>query len=987
MKFHWQRSDQTLKIPLRFVLIAPFVLLTIGAVGLVGYLSWHNGQQAVNDLANQLMDEVGDRVTLKLDTYLETPYVVNELNIDAIELGQINPNHLPQIERHFWRQIWRFDSVISIAVGTEDGEFTAIGRPGKDVAPVLKISTSGRETNGYLQVYNTDNQGNRSGTPEINRPYDPRERPWYVDTMRAGEPIWSEIYPDFTDPRLVITASQPLYDEVNQLKGVLSVDLLLSTIGEFLQTIEIGKQGQIFIIEQSGLLVANSTSEKPFVVVDEEVQRIQATESKNPLIRFTTAQLQKKYGDFTQIRMSQQGRFQLNQNELNQWQEWAKEQIPQSARQSFTKDFFLQVTPLRDERGLDWLIVIVVPEADFMGQIYANTRTTLVLSAGALLGAIAFGLLTAQWINRPIQRLSRASRALAEGEWHQALKEDSPIAELQVLAHAFNQTAEQLQQAFDRVKIALQASEEKFTKVFRVSPDPIGIATPEGRYLEVNDAFLNLFGYSREEVIGRKTAEIGLWVNLQERQHYVKLAQADGRVRNLECTMRQKSGRLLTILFSAESIELQGQLCLIGIAKEITDRKQLELALQRSEAKLNHVLNSAIAAVTSIRVFPDGNWQYEYRSEGCEAVFGYTAQELMADPALWQSRVFPDDAAQVLELNVKNFMTEGTFTEEYRFYHKDDSLRWISGHLTSRWDEATASWLITAVDIDITDRVCAEEALRQSEATKNQILKAIPDLIVWMTADGTCIDLIEGNSINTVISRVDAIGKNLFDLLPIELAHQRMNAIQHALRTGDVQIYEQQITNNEKTRYEEVRIVAITADQVLTIIRDITDRKQAEAALEAQRAFFYQVIDVIPSPVFVKDSEGRFIVANQAIVAVHGTSVKEVLGKREIDFNPHFDPAQIERYLANNREVMMTRQSKQNPPHQVPTATGQLRWFQTLLSPLIDANGHVQGIVGNSVDITDLKQVEEALQQQNQALRESEERFRSAFQDARSVWH
>ncbi|NJR46625.1 MAG: PAS domain-containing protein [Hyellaceae cyanobacterium CSU_1_1] len=115
--------------------------------------------------------------------------------------------------------------------------------------------------------------------------------------------------------------------------------------------------------------------------------------------------------------------------------------------------------------------------------------------------------------------------------------------------------------------------------------------------------------------------------------------------------MRQKSGRLLTILFSAESIELQGQLCLIGIAKEITDRKQLELALQRSEAKLNHVLNSAIAAVTSIRVFPDGNWQYEYRSEGCEAVFGYTAQELMADPALWQSRVFPDDAAQVLELN------------------------------------------------------------------------------------------------------------------------------------------------------------------------------------------------------------------------------------------------------------------------------------------------------------------------------------------------
>lgn len=91
------------KLSLQTLLIVPFVLQIFAAVGLTGYLSFRNGQKAINDLANRLSNEVSDRIHQHLDTYLATPQQINQINADAIKLGQLDLQNFPKVGHFFWK--------------------------------------------------------------------------------------------------------------------------------------------------------------------------------------------------------------------------------------------------------------------------------------------------------------------------------------------------------------------------------------------------------------------------------------------------------------------------------------------------------------------------------------------------------------------------------------------------------------------------------------------------------------------------------------------------------------------------------------------------------------------------------------------------------------------------------------------------------------------------------------------------------------------
>ena len=113
---------------------------------------------------------------------------------------------------------------------------------------------------------------------------------------------------------------------------------------------------------------------------------------------------------------------------------------------------FVQVSPWQDELGLDWLVVVVMPESDFMGQIYANTRTTILLCLAALLIAIYFGLITSRWIAQAVRRLSLTSAAIAQGDLDQKV-EVKGVKELDLLSESFNQMARQLKESFEQLEV------------------------------------------------------------------------------------------------------------------------------------------------------------------------------------------------------------------------------------------------------------------------------------------------------------------------------------------------------------------------------------------------------------------------------------------------------------------------------------------------------------------------------------------------------
>lgn len=251
------RTRLAQKVPLRLVLVIPFVLQIFATVALVGYLSLRNGQKVVNDLALQLENEVTNRITQHLDTYLKTPHEINQINADAFELGLLNLRDFQGMGHYFWRQMQVFN-VGYIVCGLVTGEYAAAGYDlNRNIITIDELSNN---TKGKTYTYATDSKGNRTKAIAIFDDYKPQAEAWYQDTVRAGKPVWSQVYQWEESPEILsISAGYPIYNNAN-LIAVLSVDLRLTQIGNFLRKLKVSPNGKTFILERNGLLVASSAS-------------------------------------------------------------------------------------------------------------------------------------------------------------------------------------------------------------------------------------------------------------------------------------------------------------------------------------------------------------------------------------------------------------------------------------------------------------------------------------------------------------------------------------------------------------------------------------------------------------------------------------------------------------------------------------------------------------------------------------------------------
>lgn len=417
------------QVPLRLILVVPFVVQIFAAVGLVGYISLRNGQKAVNDLGRQLRSEITARIQERLQSYVANPHLVNKLNANAIENGQLDLQELQVRDRHFWKQVQSFPSISNSYIISPEGYFYGAGRR-EDGRLEIILGDDSTDNNKKYHYYGTNRLGDRTQLMVVRSKEDPRLQPWYIAAVAAGKPIWSEIYTEIRFRTLEITAAQPVYDRAGNLQGVLGSSLLLNKINDFLDSLKIGDSGETFIIERSGMLVSTSTTTPLFKINGDRAERIKASESQTLLIRETAKFLSIQFGELKQISSSKQLNFELDGAQI-----------------------FLQVTPLKDERGLDWLIVVVVPEAEFMKQINANTRLTVFLCILALIIATGLGIFTSRWIAQPMLKISAASQAIANGELDQEV-EEIIINELGVLANSFNQMASQLQESFTALEEA-----------------------------------------------------------------------------------------------------------------------------------------------------------------------------------------------------------------------------------------------------------------------------------------------------------------------------------------------------------------------------------------------------------------------------------------------------------------------------------------------------------------------------------------------------
>lgn len=436
MLIRWQKFLG--KLPLTVVFIVPFILEIVGTVGLVSYISLINGQKSVENLANQLMMEVGNRINDNLQNYLDTPKDILENYQYLIDQKLMNLQDMDAWSPLIWQQFQYYQSkyVSIIQLTNQQDEYRAAGIA-RSQAGILEagVAISGARTN-FQQL----------GFTEIERFYTLTAPDLTVDNFRAtsriwykkaiatqNSMVWTGVYPRRMMDSVAITLAKPLYLPGEKTPaGVASVVFDLIQIQNFLQSLTIGKSGQAFIVDQEGNLISTSTLEKTVVISpNKEAKLLSAIASKDPLTKMTAQYLQEKTSNFTR------------QEILVDHHNWQNNK------------YFLTLLPFRDEYGLSWFIAIVIPANDFMAEIQQNTHQTIYLSLLALGLAVIFGIHTSRWVIMPIRKLHQAAQNIAEGDWQNPINiQTDRQDELGELTNSFNFMASQLRESFQ----ALSAS-------------------------------------------------------------------------------------------------------------------------------------------------------------------------------------------------------------------------------------------------------------------------------------------------------------------------------------------------------------------------------------------------------------------------------------------------------------------------------------------------------------------------------------------------
>src|SRR5262245_1306306 len=257
-----------------------------------------------------------------------------------------------------------------------------------------------------------------------------------------------------------------------------------------------------------------------------------------------------------------------------------------------------------------------------------------------------------------------------------------------------------------QVEEALKKSEEKFSKAFRQSPLMLTLTSAiDGRFVEVNETKERITGWRRDELIGRTSLEMGIWVDPGQRAELIRRLSTQGTVRNFEVNFRTKYADVRVVLLSAELIEINDEPCILSVSADITDLKRAEATLRESEERFRLVANTApvmiwMSGADKLCTYFNRPW-LEFTGRSLDAEMGNG----------WTDGVHPEDLRQCLDIYTNGFDQRKSFQMEYRLRRYDGEYRWLldSGVPRFNSDGSFAGYIGSA--IDITERKLAEEAL------------------------------------------------------------------------------------------------------------------------------------------------------------------------------------------------------------------------------------------------------------------------------------
>jgi PAS domain S-box-containing protein len=437
-----------------------------------------------------------------------------------------------------------------------------------------------------------------------------------------------------------------------------------------------------------------------------------------------------------------------------------------------------------------------------------------------------------------------------------------------------------------------------------------------------------------------------------------------------------KAFGVLTI-YSAEANAFQPNE--VGLLKELADdlaygiqtlRTRLahglaEQALEASESRMRFLLNSTPAVIYALRA--EGDFATTFVSPNIQTVVGYGPEDFIKDPGFWRAHLHPDDLAVIPARSAELAATE-SITHEYRFHHADGSYRWMHDETRLVRDAQGRPLEFLGYLFDINRRKTMEAQLHESAT---QLLEAQRTARLGSyrldvpAGRWTCSDVLDEIFGLAEAGFTKDVAGWLQIVHPQERAELRRYFAEEVLekRAPFDRAYRIIRLNDHQERWVHGTGKLILdahgqVAQMVGIIQDITERRQAELALVSERALLRTLVNHLPLAVYLKDAAGRKTLANPADIQNMGlTSEADVLGKTDFDL---FPPERAAAFHADDQRVLQTGQPVINHEEKLILPDGTVHWLLTSKVPLFDRHGKVFGLAGVGLDITERKRIAEA---------------------------
>lgn len=375
---------------------------------------------------------------------------------------------------------------------------------------------------------------------------------------------------------------------------------------------------------------------------------------------------------------------------------------------------------------------------------------------------------------------------------------------------------------------ALRLSEEKFSKAFQASPDWIVISTvAEGRYLEVNPVFLSLSGYTKAEVIGKTSRELGIWVDPSERTQMVRALQLHGSVLDLEVRFRMKSGEIRTMLWSAEPIHYGGEECLIAVARDITERKKKEEELRDANQALMAIIEAAPLAIFSL----DAEGRVKSWNPAAQRMFGWGEDEVLGKPL----PIVPEESQeQFRSLRERVLKGEMILNVELRRRRRDGSPIDIRLYGAPLRDPQGRVDSIMAIVDDISERKVMEQKVLQAKQEWERTFDSVRDLIAVMDKDRRIRRINKAMALRLSVAPETVIGRPCY-----EVVHGTKEPPPHCPHRGldaDGKAHSEELYEARLGGHFSIMVTPLYDEQgcvvgSVHVAHDITDRKRTEEAM------------------------------------------------------------------------------------------------------------------------------------------------------------